>query len=176
MIFRKIDAIAKSAETYPHLNKTRSPRGLTTKEYIRLMTVFMQRLAYYIITTGARIEMPIPIGSFQAMSATVKNTTLPDWTKTKKGGKLVTRRSTTVIRGKAQVAVIKWLKDDYFYKIPGEKTKRVATFSNARQYMFKPARQILKPYNDGRKEAEVHLYPFFYEKGQDFYQKIYTDR
>jgi len=142
-------------ETYKTYIK-KYPKGtvhyLTFGEYIKVMKAIGEELAYFLITTGKRVNMPHKLGWFQAVKYYKREVDFPG--KWEKKHKFNRRRVVT----QGFRTTIHW---SIYHNL---------LFKNKSRYVFNVSRPNLRVTKNNKTKPRVCLYQFFREMGYRLYE------
>lgn len=167
MIPKKVSAIVESFKTYPNPLKHIDRKNYVSKvKYTEILTSFLERLVFFIITSGKEVTIPSRLGTFQVVKFKPKRRQV-DFGAT---NKLYGEYNKT-----AEVKKVVYHKSDK-YKPFFKWCKVKANFKNKTKMSFKLNRPNYRPNTYNKNNPKVSLIPFFRQEGYKFYKepiKIY---
>ena len=163
------NAMPESYKEYKKIhNNTKSMYYLTSSQYNKIIKLYCEKLAYYLITTGEEIELFSRLGKLVVCKTRLKKRPI-DFRKTRQlygeynKGKSVTEMKTVYYTNQASnnyFPVVKWLRS------------KQQSFRNKFSYIFKFSRPNLYPNTYNKTNPKVSLHPFFFDKGMYIYRAL----
>jgi hypothetical protein len=170
---KKVSSIMEASKEYEYYDKPKHSKHIDNDVlYRKIMTRFMQELAYNLIITGKRVKLPHSLGSLQIVRYKVSD----DLNKRpidRKNTKLLSQKlgHTKVVRHSNLSTDGYWVRLHWFKK-PLEENKYGARFKYSRNYQLRLTRPNLRPNPYNKKNPKISLYPYFKKEGYKFYYEL----
>lgn len=166
-----ICAISNSYKTHKHKSEPKHKLHVSAKQYREILTLFFEKLAYYLITSGERILLPARLGAIQMLRYKSKRKSI-DFKKTKE---YYGEENKKLKRGEKKVVfhnnrITEGFKTRMFwFKL------NIATFKHQRSWSLNLSRPNIRKNTYNKNHAAVTVVDFFKEKGWYFYKESYFD-
>lgn len=184
MEYRKVNSIAESCKSYPYLDRTSHPKGLTKEQYKLVLKTFLRCFVNMLITRGVVIDLMGMLGSFQVMSwKRKKKRKLVDFKLTNQirketGDNSIIKYSSGMLATNGYRPVLRWFTSR---RAAGKTTldylstnglNKGATFRTRHNYQADFTRTVKRKNYQHKEHADINLMEFFLEKGFFIYEKL----
>lgn len=171
---KPIISISESSKDFQVPRKTDKSYVVSRKEYKDIMTMYMKKLAYYLITTGEAMVLPNKLGEIKIYKYNFVKLQKNLAEKNIKVRKLVNFKSTKELK---KMGINKTVLVDnkstygYWFKVKWSKF-REANFKNKNCYSFNLLRTVKRNNYGDKNKGSFNLVNFFKEKGWMLYSEL----
>lgn len=169
VIPKRINAVTQSTKeankNYKNQVKVYNNKSL----YRKVIRFFLKRLAYYLVKTGADIQLPyVKLGSIRMCQNKQKSNKFINFKESKIQGKTVWNYTKHWVDSYKPVFV----HFDKTIRVDNDKSVRTCNLPNSNHYKWTPVRQLMRPNSYNTFHHELTILEFFKTDGYKFYHKL----